>query len=377
MESTMNTFIEVQTLNEALEIRSAVDRVRYMIEYARSRKLNVVQTTSFGIQSAMMIQLLAMAGGIQDVPIVFIDTGYLPAETYQFAEQMKAQYGLNLLIYQSDVSPARMEATVGKLWEDDSDDAHRQYNTMRKVLPMEKALKDLDATIILTGLRSSQTMHRQSLSYVNVDGTRWKVCPMLDWDDALVESFFKDHHLPYHPLFDQGYRTVGDWHSSSPYDPRVHKSVRDSRFHGRTQECGLHVSISNISFADATSSSTEQSSVLASIDSSVSLESIAHSTADDGYVIYGRPNCKYCRAAKTLLHSVVAQVDSDVRIHEIHVGNDISSEDLIRKLGRHVSTVPQILYNGHHIGGYDDLCRWGLSHFEASVFRQLVDSVIV
>lgn len=363
---------EIKRLNDELSALSAVDRVRHTIDFAKSQNMKVVQTTSFGIQSAMMIKLLALAGGIADVPIIFIDTGYLPAETYQFAEQMKIQYGLNLHIYQSEISPARMEATFGKLWDDESHDAHRQYNTIRKVIPMEDALTDLRANIVLTGLRSSQTAHRQNLSYVNVDGDRWKICPLLDWDEAAVQDFFMAEQLPYHPLFHRGYRTVGDWHSSAPYDPSVHKSVRDSRFHGRTQECGLHVSISNISFtASSTVPASEASLTLTNESSSLGSDS------EDGFVIYGRPNCKYCRAAKKLLHSIQKEVDPDVTINEVHVGKDITKEELLHRLGDDIQTVPQILYKGHHIGGYDDLCSWGVTQYEEDRFLQLSTAITV
>lgn len=363
---------EIKRLNDELADLSAVDRVRHTIRYAKSQNMKVVQTTSFGIQSAMMVKVLALAGGIADVPIIFIDTGYLPAETYRFADEMKEQYGLNLHVYQSEISPARMEATFGKLWEDETEEAHQKYNTMRKVIPMEKALEDLGASIILTGLRSSQTAHRQNLSYVNLDGDRWKVCPLLDWDEVTVLDFFRAEELPHHPLYQQGYRTVGDWHSSQPFDPKLHKNVRDSRFHGRTQECGLHVSISNISFTASSSvPASEASLTLTSESSSLGSES------DDGFLIYGRPNCKYCRAAKKLLQSIQKEVDPDVAINEVQVGKDITKEELLQRLGDDIRTVPQILYKGHHIGGYEDLCSWGVAQYDEDSFLRLSNGITV
>jgi phosphoadenosine phosphosulfate reductase len=418
-------------LNDELGVMpSAVDRVRRVLHYARENGLRVVQTTSFGIESALMLHLLSMANssdaedgpttkttsdttayGITSkdkVPIIFIDTGYLPKETYQFAKDMKERYNLNLCIYQSEMSPARMEATYGRLWEDESEPAHILYNTLRKVLPMQDALQELGADIILTGLRASQTDHRRDhLSFVNVEQqgpnkeqSQWKVCPILDWDDETVHDFFQVHDLPYHPLYYQNYRTVGDWHSSQPYDPNRHSNFRDTRFGGRTQECGLHTAttmISNLSLTDQahlhrdrSSWSSTSSPSLASTttnDSSTTEEnesesfSLSSSHDNVGFVIYGRPSCKYCRAAKALLYQVVAKgssMDPGIPITEIQVGKDITVPELIARFGgKDIKTVPQILYQGRYIGGYDDLCQWGTTRYDPVTFRDAVDAIVV
>ncbi len=198
----------------------------------------LVLSTSFGIQSAVMLHLVTQV--VPDIPVIWVDTGYLPVETYRFAEDLTVQLGLNLHVYQSPVSPARMEALYGRLWEQHDVSALNRYDQIRKVEPMQRALKDLGATAWLTGLRADQTDHRRSLNRVGIQDGRYKLMPILKWTSKQVYQYLVAHDLPYHPLFDKGYVTVGDWHSSRPITA-TDANERDTRFKGLKQECGLHL----------------------------------------------------------------------------------------------------------------------------------------
>lgn len=198
----------------------------------------LVMSSSFGIQAAVMLHLVTQVK--PDVPVIWIDTGYLPAETYRFAEGLCDRLNLNLKVYQSPVSPARMEALYGKLWEQDNVEALNRYDTLRKVEPMQRALRELGATAWLAGLRADQTQHRQNLRRVERQGDRYKIFPILDWSAKDVYYYLTEHDLPYHPYFDLGYTTVGDWHSSRPM-MSDDEHERDTRFRGLKQECGLHL----------------------------------------------------------------------------------------------------------------------------------------
>ena len=198
----------------------------------------LVLSTSFGIQSAVMLHLVTQV--VPKIPVIWVDTGYLPVETYRFAEDLTQRLGLNLKVYQSPLSPARMEALHGRLWEQNDLEALNRYDTIRKVEPMQRALADLHATAWLTGLRSDQTDHRRSLDRVGRQKERYKLLPILRWSSKDVYQYLVAHQLPYHPLFDQGYVTVGDWHSSRPITA-ADANDRDTRFKGLKQECGLHL----------------------------------------------------------------------------------------------------------------------------------------
>jgi phosphoadenosine phosphosulfate reductase len=198
----------------------------------------LVLSTSFGIQSAVMLHLVTSV--VPDMPVIWVDTGYLPPKTYRFAEDLTERLNLNLKVYQSPMSPARMEALHGRLWAQEDVEALNRYDYIRKVEPMQRALRELGATAWLAGLRRDQTNHRKTLDYVSRQNGIYKVHPILNWNSKDVYDYLQLHDLPYHPLFDEGYVTVGDWHSSRPITAGD-EDERDTRFRGLKQECGLHL----------------------------------------------------------------------------------------------------------------------------------------
>jgi phosphoadenosine phosphosulfate reductase len=163
----------------------------------------LVLSTSFGIQSAVMLHLATQVK--PDMPVVWVDTGYLSPETYRFAEQLRGRLGLNLTVYQSPLSAARMEALHGRLWEGDDLESLNRYNRIRKVEPMQRALGELGATAWLSGLRADQTDHRKTLQVVGWQNERAKILPILDWTARDIHQYLTANDLPYHPLFEQGY----------------------------------------------------------------------------------------------------------------------------------------------------------------------------
>ncbi len=196
----------------------------------------LVLTSSFGTQAAVMLHLATRV--VPDLPVIFIDTGYLFPETYTFAESLTKRLGLNLKVYQPLLSPARYEALHGRQWEQ-GEQGLTQYNQARKVEPMQRALRELGATAWLAGLRSQQTDHRASLRPIEVQDGVYKAHPILKWTAQDVHNYLTQHGLPYHPLYEQGYRSIGDTHSTETVGDDAHE--RSGRFHGLKQECGLHL----------------------------------------------------------------------------------------------------------------------------------------
>ncbi len=227
--------LDLSQVNQKLENAEA----SYLVEWsAETFGDGLVMSTSFGIQSAVMLHLVTRI--IPKVPVIWVDTGYLPAETYRFARTLTKRLKLNLKIYQSQISPARMEALHGKLWEKKDLDSLNRYDKIRKVEPMQRALKELQATAWLAGLRRNQTDHRQSLTRIELQENLYKIYPILDWNARDIYQYLTAYDLPYHPFFDLGYVSVGDWHSSRPQTAEDN-NARDTRFHGLKQECGLHL----------------------------------------------------------------------------------------------------------------------------------------
>ncbi len=129
-----------------------------------------------------------------------------------------------------------MEHNLGKLWEKGPEGLSR-FNEIRIVEPMEKALKEFKATAWLTGLRAYQTSHRASLKIVErrKDGV-YKIHPFFKWTEEQVEAYFKQLHLPHHPLVAQGYRSIGNFKHLTQKG-----TGREGRQFGRKDlECGLH-----------------------------------------------------------------------------------------------------------------------------------------
>ena len=147
--------LDINLVNENLTNATAED----IVQWAQAQfDRHLVMSTSFGIQSAVMLHLVTKV--IPDIPVIWIDTGYLPKETYIFAEQLTKRLNLNLQVYQADLTPARMEAIHGKLWENQDLESLNLYDRIRKVEPMQKALKELEARAWLAGLRQNQTQFR-------------------------------------------------------------------------------------------------------------------------------------------------------------------------------------------------------------------------
>jgi phosphoadenosine phosphosulfate reductase len=173
----------------------------------------------------------------RDIPVVLIDTGYLFPETYRFADELAGRLELNLKVYRAEESPAWQEARHGREWEQGVEGLER-YNQRNKVEPMQRALHELGAKAWITGLRRQQASTRAQLGVLAVQNGVVKVQPIVDWTDRDVFLYLKKHDLPYHPLWEKGYLSIGDTHTSRPVGAGV--SEEESRFFGLKRECGLH-----------------------------------------------------------------------------------------------------------------------------------------
>ncbi|MFZ9752215.1 MAG: phosphoadenylyl-sulfate reductase [Cyanobium sp.] len=196
-------------------------------------------TSSFGIQSAVLLHMLSELAGGSTVPVLWVDTGYLPPETYRYAAELQERLGFDLRVVQAGLSPARMEALHGRLWESGTVEDLELYNRLRKVEPLERGFAELGVRCWASGVRGGQTDHRSTMAVIDGVRGRWALRPLLAWSRRDVYYYMERHGLPQHPLFEQGYSTVGDWHSSGP--DTASASGRATRFGGLKQECGIHL----------------------------------------------------------------------------------------------------------------------------------------
>ncbi len=215
-----------------LAAMSAEERVAWALDELPG---NHIVSSSFGAQSAVMLHLLASHK--PDIPVVVIDTGYLFPETYLFIDELTERLSLNLAVYRPSVSGAWQEARHGKRWEQGVTGLD-DYNRDNKVEPMERALSELDVGTWFAGLRRGQSSSRARTSLVDKSGGRFKVHPIADWSDRDVYRYLKRHDLPYHPLRDKGYVSIGDVHTTRSL-AQV-STLEETRFFGLKRECGLH-----------------------------------------------------------------------------------------------------------------------------------------
>ncbi|RAN81342.1 phosphoadenosine phosphosulfate reductase [Bacillus sp. SRB_336] len=232
VEQALHDAWALAELNVALARLTAEQRVAWALEHVRGEH---VLSSSFGAQAAVSLHLVTRQR--PQLPVVLIDTGYLFPETYRFVDELTERLALNLKVYRPLIGVRWMEARHGRLWEQGIEGLDR-YNQLRKVEPMQRALRELGAEGWFAGLRRSQARSRAGIDFVERRNGRWKFHPLADWSDRDVGYYLARHGLPYHPLWQQGYVSIGDTHTSHRWEPGM--DAEDTRFFGLKRECGLH-----------------------------------------------------------------------------------------------------------------------------------------
>tara|TARA_R110002096_G_scaffold238581_7_gene430161 strand:+ start:10111 stop:10932 length:822 start_codon:yes stop_codon:yes gene_type:complete len=224
--------LDLKVSTESLEKVSAEERIAWALKHFPTQ---TVVSSSFGAQSAVSLHMATQLK--PDVPVVLIDTGYLFPETYDFIDQLKERLDLNLRVFSPAMSPAWQERRYGKLWEQGTEGIER-YNQMNKVEPMNRAIEELKAKVWISGVRRDQSDTRGQMDVLGVKNGTLRVHPIIDWNDKDIYDYLTKHDLPYHPLWEQGYISIGDWHTSHKLTDL--QNPNDARFFGLKRECGLH-----------------------------------------------------------------------------------------------------------------------------------------
>ena len=223
---------KIEQANHLLENISAEERIIWALENLPGA---FALSSSFGVQSAVSLHMVTQIR--PSIPVILVDTGYLFPETYQFVETLQNRLNLNLKVFRPKISPAWQEARFGRLWEK-GEDGLSHYNQMNKVEPMETGLAELGIQTWFAGLMRTQSQSRQNMPVLTRIRGRIKVHPLIDWNNRIVHQYLKEHNLPYHPLWEKGYVSIGDTHSTVPLS--LGMSEEQTRFGGLKRECGLH-----------------------------------------------------------------------------------------------------------------------------------------
>lgn len=228
----------LQQLNEYL----ATLEPKEILEWAISSLPNLYQTTAFGLTGLATVDLINKISIDRDephaVPLIFLDTLYHFKETLDLAERCKTTYNVPLKVFKpmNCETTADFEAEYGeKLWETDED----SYDYLIKVEPARRAYDELQVKSVITGRRRSQKGDRENIPILEVDGTGLiKLNPLALWDFQQVWTYIRANEVPYNVLVDQGYRSIGDWHSTKAPGGG---DERSGRWSGQQKtECGLH-----------------------------------------------------------------------------------------------------------------------------------------
>ena len=231
--------VDVDAAAGQYESRPAEDVIRWALESFGSM---VAISTSF--QAEGMV-ILDMAHRIEPKVRVFtIDTGRLPQETYDLMDRVREHYDISVDVYYPDHEDLRQMVSkhgVNPFYRSVS--LRLLCCNLRKVQPMQSALKDLDAWI--SGLRRSQDETRANVGKIEVDtshGDIVKINPLADWSYDQVWQYIKANRVPYNELYDQGYTSIGCAPCTRAVKPG--EDLRAGRWsweNGMPKECGIHL----------------------------------------------------------------------------------------------------------------------------------------
>lgn len=234
MEPTQATADEIAAANERLLTASPHDVLRWAAGRFHPRLL---MATAFGAEGCCLIHMLAE---IQPATtIINLETGYQFAETLELRERIKARYGIAVEYIYPEATVAEYEAEHGgPLYTHRPDQCCHD----RKILPLRRAVERIAPLAWVSAIRRDQTADRGKAAVVEWDKkfNLVKLNPLLNWSKKDVWKFVHDHHVPYNPLHDRDYPSIGCWPCTRPV--AAGEDDRAGRWAGKVKkECGLHV----------------------------------------------------------------------------------------------------------------------------------------
>lgn len=232
MDSSRPSDDEISAINESLEGKSPQE---ILADAVRRFHPKLMMATAFGAEGCCLMHMLAEIE--PSVKIINLDTGYQFKETLELRERILERYGIAVEMVKPDTTVEEYEKQHnGPLYVLRPD----QCCFDRKITPLKKAVQGYAAWI--SAIRGDQTEHRKAAGVVQWDAkfNVVKYNPLLRWNKKDVWKFITDHNVPYNPLHDQGYPSIGCWPCTAPVTDGGDE--RSGRWAGSAKkECGLHV----------------------------------------------------------------------------------------------------------------------------------------
>jgi phosphoadenosine phosphosulfate reductase len=223
---------EIAEANARLEGQSPQAILRWAVQTFHHK---LTMATAFGAEGCCILHMLAEVGPA--VRVFNLDTGYQFRETYELRERIRDRYGIEVEYVRPEQDVADYEAEHGGPLYNLRPD---QCCYDRKIAPLKRAVEGYEAWI--SAIRRDQTSHRAVAGIVQWDAKfeLVKVNPLLAWTKSDVWRFILDHSIPYNPLHDQGYPSIGCWPCTAAVGEGADE--RAGRWAGTAKkECGLHV----------------------------------------------------------------------------------------------------------------------------------------
>ena len=234
---------EIKHLAEAFEGKTPREILQWAADNFTPR---VAISSAFGPEGLVILDI-AMRKVTPRIPVFTIDTGFLFPQTQELIGKIEQEYGMTVERLHPELTPEQQAAQHGpELFRREPD----RCCYMRKVLPLQKKLPDLDAMV--TGLRRSQGESRKGANILQLqetpEGHRYlKINPLAAWSKEEVWWYIVSRQLHYNPLHDQGYPSVGCTPDCCTRPVRDGEDERAGRWAGTDKkECGLHTFAANI-----------------------------------------------------------------------------------------------------------------------------------
>jgi phosphoadenosine phosphosulfate reductase len=235
--TTTSTTLDLSALNASWASATPQQIIQWAAETFGD---DLIMSSSFGAESAL---LLHMASTIRPgIKVLFIDTGYLFPETHRFMETLRKRLDLNVWTYRTQNDPIAYLRHAGEdnpQWRKDD----KACCAANKDEPTDRAMKELAPRAWLRGVRADQTKERAAMQKVEWS-TRYNlyaISPILNWNRREIHAYLKQHDLPYHPLTEKGYLSIGCNPLSCTRAITAGEDPRSGRWSGNKAECGINI----------------------------------------------------------------------------------------------------------------------------------------
>lgn len=237
MEGTLEQ-LDLESLNAMFEKSDPAQIVAWAAAQFGS---DLVMSSSFGADSALLLHMAVQV--LPDIRIVMIDTGYLFPETWRFMEELRHRFDLKVWVYRTLHDPIAYLHEAGEespTWRNDVN----ACCAANKNEPFERAMRQLAPKAWLRGIRRNQADTRRERQFLEWS-PRYKchaISPLLNWTGREIHAYMKRHDLPYHPLKDKGYLSIGCNPLSCTRAVAAGDDPRAGRWAGQGKvECGINL----------------------------------------------------------------------------------------------------------------------------------------